>query len=166
MKKKEKMVILVLLIITIALIAVGVVTRNNKNTQTANNNPNKSNSSQNAGGEIQNLDEENVVTLDDGTRLNTSKELKKEKTIDGMKITEIQLTEKANMTVLLANLTNTSNETKGGYVADITLLDKEGNELTTLHPYIDELAAGESTQLNASTSLDFANAYNFRIEKQ
>lgn len=160
MKKKEKIVILVLLIITIALVVVGIVTKktNNNVTQVG------SDKVQDDKEEKPSLDEEHVVTLEDGTRLSTSEALKKTKSFDGITITDIQLTEKENKTVLLGTLTNTASETKGGYYVNIVLKDKNGNEITILRTYIDELGAGESAQLNTQTTLDYANAYDFSVE--
>ncbi len=158
MKKKEKLVILVLLIITIALVVVGIVTKNDKATQTAKVDNKQSNT------EEASLDEEHVVTLEDGTRLSTSKALKKTKSFDGIKVTDIQLTEKKNKTVLLGTLTNTANTKKGGYYVNVVLKDEEGNALKSLRTYINELEAGETTQLNTQVTLDYANAYDFSVE--
>lgn len=46
--------------------------------------------------------------------------------MNGMTLSKIQLTEKDNMTILLANLENTSNETKKNIVFKIVLLDYKG----------------------------------------
>ncbi len=159
MKKKEKVVILVLLVITIALVVLGIVTKNDKATQTAKVDNKQSNTE-----EEESLDEEHVVTLEDGTRLSTSKALKKEKSFDGIKVTDIQLTEKKNKTVLLGTLTNTANTKKGGYYVNVVLKDEEGNALKSLRTYINELEAGETTQLNTQVTLDYANAYDFSVE--
>ena len=46
----------------------------------------------------------------------------------------------------------------------ITLLDYEGNELTTVPGIIKELEVGETTQLNISLTSDYVNAYDFRVK--
>ena len=109
--------------------------------------------------------EEFAQTLTDGTRLNTSTKMQETKTIDGMEITGIQLTEKNNVSVLLGTVTNKSGEKKGGYPVSITILDKQAKEIITVGGYIEELEPEESTQLNVSATFDYANAYDYKIEK-
>ena len=168
MKKKEKQVILLLVIITVIVIIIAVV-RNNQSSEEE-----VADSSSSTGSTAQSDDveeteteevEEYVSVSDDGTKVNISEKLSETKTIDGIEITDIQLTENGNVTQLLATMTNTSDETQGGYVAVLTLIDEDGNVLIEMNPYIAELEPGESTQLNTSATFDYANAYDFTIEK-
>ena len=82
MKDNEKKAIAVLVAITIIVIIVAIVRGSG----------NKEEVEQEKKAEVS--EEEFVQLLNDGTRLNISEELKKTKTIDGMEITNIQLTEK------------------------------------------------------------------------
>ena len=104
--------------------------------------------------------------LSDGTKLNTSDKLHETKTFDGMEISDFQLTENDNVTLLLGTVTNTSSTTKGGYPVSLIIKDKEGNEIITIAAYISELDPGESTQLSTSATFDYANAYDFEIVKR
>lgn len=110
--------------------------------------------------------EEFVDKLEDGTRINSSDKLHETKTFDGLEISDFQLTEKDNMTVLLGKITNNANTKKGGYAVNITVLDKDRNEMTTAVAYIKELQPGESTTLNVSSTFDYANAYDFIISRK
>lgn len=110
--------------------------------------------------------EEFVDKLEDGTRINSSDKLHETKTFDGLETSDFQLTEKDNMTVLLGKITNNANTKKGGYAVDITVLDKDRNEMTTVVAYIKELQPGESTTLNVSSTFDYANAYDFTISRK
>ena len=110
--------------------------------------------------------EEFVDKLEDGTRINSSDKLHETKTFDGLEISDFQLTEKDNMTVLLGKITNNANTKKGGYAVNITVLDKDRNEMTTVVAYIKELQPGESTALNVSSTFDYANAYDFTISRK
>ena len=110
--------------------------------------------------------EEFVDKLEDGTRINSSDRLHETKTFDGLEISDFQLTEKDNMTVLLGKITNNANTKKGGYAVNITVLDKDRNEMTTVVAYIKELQPGESTTLNVSSTFDYANAYDFTISRK
>ena len=102
-------------------------------------------------------EEEFVDKLKDGTRINSSDKLHETKTFDGLEISDFQLTEKE---------TNNSSTAKGGYAVDITVVDKDRNEMTTVVAYIKELQPGENTILNVSSTFDYANAYDFTISRK
>ncbi len=154
MKEKEKKMILILSIITIIVIIVAVVIKN------------KSTNKENQNNSVQQTEEEFVNVLGDGTRLNTSDKLHETKTFEGMEISNFQVTEKDNVTVLLGTVTNVSNTTKGGYPVNIKIVDKAGKEIVTIGAFLGTLEPGESTQLNTSATFDYANAYDFSITKK
>ena len=156
MSKNEKIGIGVLVLITVIVIIVAVVLSNRNKEDNSTDNVQATNTQT----------EEFVNVLSDGTKVNTSDKLHETKTFDGMEISNFQLTENGNVTLLLGTITNTSTEKKGGYPISITILDKDGNELTVVAAYIGELEPGESTQLNSSATFDFANAYDFEITKR
>lgn len=162
MKKKEAMVILILLIVTIVLVVVGVMTKNNNTgTQTAN-----GDKSQTAGNtNEEETKDKNVVYLDDGTRVNRSEKVIKDRSMDGLKFTDIQLTEKDSKTSLILNVTNTSSETMKNVVYNAKALDSKGNETIAFSIFVAEIGAGETKQASASSMGDYANAYELRIEK-
>lgn len=139
----------------VILVGIKILIGNNKNRKNVNN-ANTSNVA---------IDEKNVKTLSDGTRLNNSTKMQEIKTIDGLEISNIQLTEKDNVSILLGTVTNKTNETKGDYPVNIIIYDENEKEITTIGGYIGEVNPGESTQLNSSATFDYANAYDFRIEK-
>lgn len=159
MSKKEKQVIGVLIgIAVIAIIVVLIVNGKNKEDENIVNNETVENNT---------VEEEKYVeVLENGTKLNTSEKLKETKEIDGMEISNMQLTEEGNITKLLGTITNKSNTTKGNYEINIKLIDENGKELTTLVGYIGELEPGESTQLSTSTTFDYANTYDVEITKR
>lgn len=156
MGKSEKRLIVILAIITIVVIVIAIVVSNNKNTE------NRTTKII----DTPSQEEEFVSQLDDGTRLNTSDKLHETKTIDGMEITDFQLTEKDNVTLLLGTVKNTSSTTQGGYPVDVKIVDQQGNEIITIVAYIGSLEPGESTQFNTSATFDYANAYDFSITKK
>lgn len=149
MKKKEKRMILILAIVSILIVGIiWVVTRPKKE-------------------KVEENDvEEFVQVLEDGTKLNTSDKLKEEKTVDGLKIGNIQLTEKNGQLVLLADVTNPTTKISDTFLVDITLYDKTGKELTTVTGLIIPIKPGESTQLNAGITEKYANAYDFKVVKK
>lgn len=151
MKKNEKNIIFILIVITIVVIIIAFVRNNNKI------------ENETKGNEVE---EKYVDILEDGTKLNNSKQLQKEKKIDGLDITNLQLTEKDNLTVLLGTITNNTGETKGDYFVNIKILDENGNEIETVTGYIGEIKAGGTSQLNCGVTADYANAYDFEITKK
>ena len=151
MKKQEKRMILILLIILVIVVIIFFATRGEK----------QENISENT--EDNTVVEEFVQVLDDGTKLNTSTKLNETKTVDGLEIGNIQLTNQNDQTVLLADVTNNSGKATDVILIDIILLDKQGNELGIVGGIISPLAIGETTQLNTSMMIDYANAYDFKI---
>ena len=156
MKNKEKRMILILLVILIIAIVIFVVSKNlNKESKTKEN----GSTTQQENTEP----EEFVQVLEDGTKLNTSTELKKEKQVGNYKFENMQLTTQDNQTVLLADVTNTGSSKTDIQLVDVTLLDKDGNEIITIGGIISQLEPGEKTQFNTSMTLDYANTYDFKI---
>lgn len=152
MKKKEKRMLLILLVILVIAIVIFVVNKNLKK-------ENNENTAQQENTET----EEFVQVLEDGTKLNTSTELNKEKQVGNYKFENMQLTTQDNQTVLLADVTNTGSSKTDIQLVDITLLDKDGKEIITVGGIISQLDPGEKTQFNTSMTLDYANTYDFKI---
>lgn len=150
MKDNEKKMIIILLIILVIAIIIFVVNKNKK----GNNNENV---------EENNTVEEFVQVLEDGTKLNTSTKLSEAKEVNGLKFENMQLTEQNGQSVLLADVTNNSGKATNLTIVDVVLLDKNGQEIITVGGIISPLQAGEKTQFNTSMTLDYANAYDFKI---
>ena len=156
MKKKEKRMILILLVVLVIAIVAFIISKN----------ANKGNKGTENKTEENTAVEDFVQVLEDGTKLNKSSKLQETKTIDGMEVSDFQLTSNGNVTILLGTITNKSNEVKGDYPVSIKILDEKGNEIITVGGYIGELQPGKSTQLNCSATFDYANAYDFEITKK
>ncbi|MEI3394529.1 MAG: FxLYD domain-containing protein [Clostridia bacterium] len=150
MKDNEKKMLIILLIILVIAIIIFVVNKNKK----GNNNENA---------EENNTVEEFVQVLEDGTKLNTSTKLSEAKEVNGLKFENMQLTEQNGQSVLLADVTNNSGKATNLTIVDVVLLDKNGQEIITVGGIISPLQAGEKTQFNTSMTLDYANAYDFKI---
>ena len=116
-------------------------------------------------GEEQGIEQEEYVQiLQDGSKLNKSEELLKEKKLDELEISNIQLKETGGITTLLADVKNNTNHEIQERDVTIEVLDKQGNVITRLNGVIDTVGAGEKVQLNMSVTGDVANAYDFRIK--
>lgn len=111
-------------------------------------------------------EEKYVDVLQDGTKLNTSEALNKDRNINGLKFENIQLTNRNGQTVLLADVTNTTSNTSEMLLFDVIILDENGNELGKVAGILAPLKAGEKTQFNSSMTVDYSNAYDFKIIKK
>ncbi len=161
MKKSEKRMILILVIIAVIAIAVFVIVRRED----------ASGMQQNAGGQTSqsgqmgeaNKDSDLVEKLKDGTKLNISDKLSETKTFGNYEVSNIQLTEKNGESLILADVKNIGSTKMEMKFADIKLVDKEGNEITTLQAVIGEVEPGATVQLQVSATTDFSDAYDFSI---
>jgi hypothetical protein len=153
MKTQEKRMIAIIVIIGVIIVGILLIKKNSKTKTTT---PEQANA----------VTEEFVDVLEDGTRLNTSNKLSQPKTVNGLDVTDFQLKEKGNVTELLGTITNNTDQTVQEFIANIKIIDKNGNELTTLGLLVSELKPGESAQLNTSAPFDYANAYDFEITKR
>mgnify|MGYP004500960195 FL=1 len=151
MSKEEKRGLLILIIVAIAIIVTLVIILNVRGKKSNND------------AEENEVVEEFVQVLEDGTKLNISTKLSETKIVDGLKIGNIQLTMQNGQSVLLADAENDTGKDIDIMLLDIILLDKNGNELTTIAGIIGNLKAGEKQQLNSSVTSDYANAYDFRV---
>ena len=90
----------------------------------------------------------------------------KEETIEGIKISNIEMHTKNGQTTFKADATNVSrNDTNIEYL-DIELLDKKGKVVITLKAYIpDGLKKNETKIINASAKGEFKNVVSKVIKK-
>lgn len=164
MKKSERRMILGLIIGAIIIIVVLVNLRNkNDNTDDVVGNDD---TVVEPGGEQQPQEEmgEFVELLDDGTKLNVSDKLAETKTFSNYEVSNIQLTESNGQSLILADVKNIGDTKADVVLIDITLLDKEGNEIVTIGGIIGDVEPGQTVQLNSSATTDFSNAYDFTIK--
>lgn len=108
--------------------------------------------------------EEFVEVQENGIKNNTSSKLKETKTYKGMEIKDIEYYMSNGQTYLEANVVNNSGKDVETTVVEIIVYDKEGSELVRMGGVINEVKNGETTKLSCATTLDFANAYDFKIQ--
>lgn len=167
MNKKYLIGILIIILIIVCIFIFININKGNEENNVNNANITQTDNSNSLSEEnTNNINEEFVQTLDSGVRVNTSDKLHETKSIDGLQISDFTLTQRDNTTLLLGTIKNVSSSTKGGYPIDIKVIDKDNQELITISGYINELAPGETSQLNVSTTLDYVNAYDFEITKK
>ncbi|MBO5478416.1 MAG: hypothetical protein J6A04_01670 [Clostridia bacterium] len=111
----------------------------------------------------QNEKEEFVKVEQDGTKVNISNKLKEKKEFDGLKVENVQLTEKDGQSILLANVTNTTTQDLDSFFVDIILYDKQRNEIGTILGFISPVKSGQTVELKAGITEDYANVYDIKI---
>lgn len=149
-----KFILIIIVLIIISIIIALVLNRNKDKEQINNNN------------ETNTLKEESYIEeIEDGVKINKSSKLNEVKEINGLLITNIQLTTKDGMTTLLADVQNNSGAKTDVKTLQITLLNKDGSELTTVTGIVNGLEIGETTQLNIAMTSDYVNAYDFRVSE-
>ena len=149
-----KFILIIIVLIIISIIIALVLNRNKDKEQINNNN------------ETNTLEEESYIEeIEDGVKINKSSKLNEVKEINGLLITNIQVTTKDGMTTLLADVQNNSGVKTDVKTLQITLLNKDGSELTTVTGIVNGLEIGETTQLNIAMTSDYVNAYDFRVSE-
>lgn len=162
MKKKGIIIAIVVAIIAI-LIGVGVyyyiVTNNvNNNTGETQEEPQQEDN-------LMDYNNTENVKIENETKINNSTELSKEKTFFGLKLTNIKLVGQDGMTTFTADVQNTSGKDYEGKSVTIVLKNQDGTEYSRLPGFMPSVKNGEATKIEASTTDDITNAYDFTIEE-
>lgn len=106
-----------------------------------------------------------IEVQEDGTRLNKSEKFSTTKKIEGLEISNIKLTEKDNITQILADVKNTTDKKVEGFYATITFLNKDGEMIVGIPGYIPTVEANGTATLNTNSTGDFANAYDYTVTR-
>lgn len=155
-RKKSKGIQMWMVLVVIALIVIGIIVlvQNNNKKQEVSSGTVQTDSKK----------EGYVEEIEDGVKINKSSKLNEAKEIDGLTITNIQLTTKDGMTTLLADVTNNSGASTAVRSVQITLLKQDGSELVTVTGIIDKLDVGGTTQLNIAMTSNYIEAYDFEVK--
>ena len=159
-KRKKKGIRVIDIIVLIIVIIISLIVIKNI-IQHSNNGENRTQTNS-----VQTEQEKYTKVLEDETKLNTSEKLKEDKKLDGLEVKDIQLTYKNGVTNLLATIENTTQTKTEMQNVEIVLIDEKGEELYKMIGIIEEIEAGEKTQLNCSITADFSNVYDFKITKK
>lgn len=163
MKNKKKIIGMIICILIVILLIIGILMHNK--TKREDEELKNQNGDANYEDQQDAPDEEFVINLEDGTKLNISPKLNETKILDGMEIKNMQLTYKNGQTQLLADVTNTTSEKIPETLISIIFKDKENNEIVTLDSIISSAEPGQTVQLNANSSLNYCNPYDVEFIK-
>ena len=141
MKKKEKRALLVLIMVAALIIGIiWVATRGNKDEEVS-------------GGQTTGEKEEIVKVEADGTKVNTSEKLNKDKKTDEFEISNISFTEKNGETILKARITKRTESAQASFFGKIVLLDKAGKTMGNIPILVSATQSGEAIDVEATKLL-------------
>lgn len=158
---KKGIIILIVAIIIIATIVVTTIYQNNKNKNTQQ--EQQQQTEQNKSGLIDMKNTENAK-VENGVKENTSENIAKDRKLENLSITNIKLIAKGGVTAFTATVKNDSTKDFAGGIVKITFTNKDGSNYAELEASIPEIVAGGTNAINAGTTADTANAYDFTME--
>ena len=159
-KSNSKGIILLIAIIIIAIIVVGtIIYQNNKNTQ-------QEQQQETVQDSLSLIDMNNTenAKIESGVKENTSENISKDRKLGNLSITDIKLSAQDGVTSFTATVKNDSNKDFAGGIVKISFTNKDGSNYAELEAYIPEIVAGGTNAINAGTTADIANAYDFTME--
>ena len=154
MNKSERKQVMIMIGVMLAIVIILLIVKSTKGDEQEN---------QPIQNTVQN--EAYVERQEDGTSLNVSDKLKETKKLGDLEFSNIRLTSKNGESYLTATVKNTSSVKTGDEFITITVLDENGNTLTSVYAYLGTIDAGQETTLSTKTSSDFANAYDFTVSR-
>ena len=171
-KKRKKVkfnlrnVIIVVAIIIVIVLVVALINRNKQNNEgeTQGEATGVEQQDQNAG--LIDMTATDNAKVENGVKTNTSSDLAKEKTVENLTLTDIQLMAENGISNFTATVKNNAKTDFAGGVATVIFTNQDGSTYAQLDVYIPEIKAGETNSINASTTADIINAYDFTIELQ
>ena len=101
--------------------------------------------------------------VENGIKENTSSKLSEPKTYKGMTIKDIKLKAEGGITRLTATIENNTGSRYEGEEITIIFTNQDGSEYARLEGIIPAIDSGKTNEIDAATTSDIANAYDFTI---
>ena len=101
--------------------------------------------------------------VENGIKENTSSKLSEPKTYKGMTIKDIKLIAEGGITRLTATIENNTGSRYEGEEITIVFTNQDGSEYARLEGIIPAIDSGKTNEIDAATTSDIANAYDFTI---
>ena len=168
MSKKEKTNkgipiyrIIILIAVILIIVLIGYMTNKNKGQEgTSKNNQQQTAEQGEQVSEVSLIDMNNTenAKVEEGIKENTSKKLLEEKEYKGLKIKNIELKAEGGISKLTATIENKSGE------VNIVFENKDGTEYARLEAVMPAVDNQKTNEIDAGTTADIANAYDFKIE--
>lgn len=113
--------------------------------------------------DMNNTDNAQIV---EGIKENTSPNVSKDRIVDGIEITDIKLSAENGISNFTATVKNDTGKDFVGGIATIEFINNDGKKYASIDIYIPEVRNGEINLINAATTADITNAYDFTITLQ
>ena len=165
-KKMNKKGIITIIAILVILLIIGVVTGViiYKNNSKVNNNQSGQQENQDETSSLIDMNNTENAKIESGVKENTSENISKDRKLGNLSITYIKLSAQDGVTSFTATVKNDSNKDFAGGIVKISFTNKDGSNYAELEAYIPEIVAGGTNTINAGTTADIANAYDFTME--
>lgn len=162
--QKVNFKIIAIVIAIFIIIILGVILYKNKTKTKQEQNENQQETTEQERIGLIDMNNTENAKIENGIKQNTSENILKDRNLNGIEITEIQLNAQEGISHFTATVKNNTSKDFAGGVAKITFTNKDGNTYAELEVYIPEMKTEATNSIDASTTADIANAYNFSIE--
>lgn len=110
--------------------------------------------------------EEFVRTSENGEKTNISSKIKETKKVENLEFSDIQVSMKNNETLVTGKVKNPTKDSVKGFYFKVTALNSSNETIAESEGLLDSvISAGSSSSFEITTSKDFANCYDIKIEK-
>ena len=168
-KKANKIFLIIIVIILIAVI-IGVVTciiiekNNNENGLGKEGKKYTSTLDMKEQAPLINMSNKENAEIEQGEKINSSQSLQEEKTVSGLKLTNIKLHTEKGLSYFNATVENTTQEDFEKKAVTLKFKKSNGKVLANVGAVIPTIKAGGKGIINASTTQDIVNAIDVEIE--
>lgn len=110
--------------------------------------------------------EEFVRSSENGEKTNISSKIKETKKVEGLEFSDIKVSMKNNETLVTGKVKNPTKDSINGFYFKVTALNTSNEAIAESEGLLDSIIpAGSSSSFEITTSKDFANCYDIKIEK-
>lgn len=110
--------------------------------------------------------EEFVRTSENGEKTNISSKIKETKKVENLEFSDIKVSMKNNETLVTGKVKNPTKDSVNGFYFKLTALNSSNESIAESEGLLDSvISAGSSISFEITTSKDFANCYDIKIEK-
>ena len=158
--------IIILIAVIIIIVLIGYMINKNKGQEGTSKNNQQTAEQGEQVSEVSLIDMNNTenAKVEEGIKENTSKKLLEEKEYKGLKIKNIELKAEGGISKLTATIENKSGEDYSGEKVNIIFENKDGTEYARLEAVMPAVDNQKTNEIDAGTTADIANAYDFKIE--
>lgn len=162
MKNKKKTILIIIIVLIIAIAGIiYFVYKNIKKEEAPNDNEIETNQDDHPLIDMSNTENINII---EGEKQNNSVHILSERRYEGLLITEVQLATENGISKFSAKVVNDTETDFSGKIVILNFFGEDGFCFADMEAYIPEIKAGRTNYINAATTADIVNAYDYIIE--